>query len=163
MPRTAYRTKYPSLPHYALPDEAARASLMIRRSEAIAQSHTDQHRVHLEGAHLGAGGAHVRFNEDLLHVEIQRPVLVQRVVETDLQRAAETVLLDRGVQRGLHGRVEAHARKAGVVHTGADVGLEGAEIGEVVLRQQRGRQVLEAADLAQAVGTQVVLFERELR
>src|SRR2546429_6628583 len=55
----------------------------------------------------------VRFNEDLLHVEIQRPVLVQRVVETDLQRAAETVLLDRGVQRGLHGRVEAHARIAG--------------------------------------------------
>src|SRR2546427_6261778 len=57
-------------------------------------------------------------------LEIQRPVLVQRVVETDLQRAAETVLLDRGVQRGLHGRVEAHARKAGVVHTGADVRSE---------------------------------------
>ena len=60
----------------------------------------------------------------------------------------------RGGQGGLHGGREVDIRDAREVDAGTDVGLEVAELGQVVLQQKRRRQVLQRPDVVTA-GTQV--------
>ncbi|MPM79582.1 hypothetical protein SDC9_126621 [bioreactor metagenome] len=129
----------------------------LRLSEAVANAHADQNRVHLERTDLVASRVHVGADVYLLHVEVDRPVLVDGVVKAHLQGAAPAVLLDGRRQCCVHSRVELHSREAGVVDTDTDVGLECAEVGEVVLTQQCGRQVLERTDLV-ATSAQVMLL-----
>jgi hypothetical protein len=74
---------------------------------------------------------------DLLHVKVDGPVLVQCIVESPLAGHHPSCSLHVG-----SAVINVHAGEAGVVDTSTHVGLEGTEVGEVVLGQQCRRQVL---------------------
>lgn len=63
-------------------------------------------------------------------------MLVNHVVETDLQRGAHMIVDVEVMETGLFAPVVEYR----VVDASADIGLEGAEIGEMVLQRKRWRQ-----------------------
>src|SRR3989344_381506 len=107
--------------------------------EAPAQTHAHQNGVHLEGAQLGTACDHVGLDVDLLHVEIQVQVFGQRNVHTGLQGGAKAV----AVNVPTSGQLEAGAAR--VVQARTHVGLKAGYV-KVVLKSERGRQVLERAN-----------------
>ncbi|NRP75097.1 hypothetical protein ILFOPFJJ_06020 [Ensifer psoraleae] len=81
-------------------------------------------------------GLPIGFEEDLLHIEVYAPMLIDHVVETKLQCGAH-MIVDVEV---METRLFALVVEQRVVNARADIGLEGTEIGEVVLQRKRRRQ-----------------------
>lgn len=116
-------------------------------SEAVGDARANQPGVELGlASQVRAADRDVEFRlqKELLDVEIDAPMLIQHVIEPDLQSAAERVLDMEGVSAA--GILIVEDR---VVQAGADIGLEGAEIGKVVLQRECRREHPDLADLAQ--------------
>jgi len=125
-----------------------------KSSEPITHADAESARVEFEVGQRDAGGPDVRVHPDVLVVQIEIPVLLEFIVHPGLDRAAHAgaVQIDRRVSQ-----LQPVVVEPGQVEPRADLRLECAELGEVVLQRDRWRQ---HADLAQAVAVERDLMAR---
>ena len=62
-------------------------------SEAVAQAHTDERGIELEGSHAVAIGIHACLEVHALDVHVERPVLINGNIHASLQSQAHAVVV----------------------------------------------------------------------
>ncbi len=109
--------------------------------EAICQTRADQPGIKAQGcgnprpgrrSQIATGG---RQQEYALDVDIPSPMIIERVVEAKLGDIADII-----AQAEIAQRVRVGIEEPGIIDTATDIGLEGSEIGEMILQRQRRRQ-----------------------
>jgi len=123
------------------------------RSELVNIGHIEDPGVDFGVADIHPVELHVAVDVDPADIGTQRALVADREIEPGMQRDTPGIIKAQAVtgKRALGIVIE----EIGIVDARADEGREAAAVGEVILQRERGRQVLDVADLG-AVAVDVV-------